>query len=325
VALGVIKGDGDDPDMMVVACQMPPSLVLVKPVRLAEMMKVGFGHGGTRDRIELPFGTEAVTLPFTSALSSYVLSHHDEARLGFLQVRVEVWASSPGAMRLADLDVWVQANRPPRADAGRNVTVLVGEPAELNGSASYDPDGGFIEYLWLLPGQDTGSHTDRVSYHVWNEPGTYPILLVASDQWGLADQDQVYVIVNAPPVAKGVVPSTVTAREPVRLSAHLSEDPDGAIVDYVWDYSQGVVHGRSVDVMFTGTGKWNVTLMVIDDQDARAVAMYRVEVLEATTPLREPAELAPTDRGEVPGPGALLSAMAMLGAAILAHSVGKRR
>ncbi|MCK5252666.1 MAG: PKD domain-containing protein, partial [Thermoplasmata archaeon] len=159
---------------------------------------------------------------------------------------------------------------------------------------------------------------DNVSLHIWNEPGVYPVLLVVKDQWGLADQDQVFVIVNAPPVAKGVVPSTVNAREAVRLSAHLSEDPDGTIVDYVWDFSQGVVHGRSVDVMFTGTGTWNVTLMVIDDRDARTVAVYQVEVLEATTPLRDPAEEAPEDRGEVPGSGALLSTLAMLGAAVIA-------
>jgi hypothetical protein len=325
VALGVIKGDPGEPDMIVVACQMPPSLVLVKPVRLAEMIKVGFGLGGTQDTIDLPFGTEAVTISFTGALSRYILTHHDQARFGMLEVPIEVWASSPGVLRLSELDVWVQVNRPPRADAGRNVTVLVGEPAELNGSASYDPDGGFVDYLWLLPGEGDRTHTDKVSYHVWTEPGTYPILLVAKDQWGLADQDQVFVIVNAPPVAKGVVPDTVTARETVRLSAHLSEDPDGTIVDYVWDYSQGVVHGRSVDVMFTGTGKWNVTLMVIDDRDARAVALYQVEVLEATTPLREPAEQTPADRGEIPGPGALLSSLAMTAAAIIAYGLGRRR
>ncbi|MCK5415342.1 MAG: VCBS repeat-containing protein, partial [Thermoplasmata archaeon] len=318
VALGVIKGSNDEPDKMVVACQMPPSLVLVEQVSVAEVITVGLGQDGTFDKIELPYGTEAVTLPLTEALGDYIISHHTEARFGYLQVRIEAWAASAGVLRLADLDVWVQANRPPRADAGRNVTVEVGEPAELNGSASYDPDGGFIEFLWLLPDETDPSHTDNVSLHIWNEPGLYPVLLVVKDQWGLADQDQVFVIVNAPPVAKGVVPSTVNAREAVRLSAHLSEDPDGTIVDYVWDFSQGVVHGRSVDVMFTGTGTWNVTLMVIDDRDARTVAVYQVEVLEATTPLRDPAEEAPEDRGEVPGSGALLSTLAMLGAAVIA-------
>lgn len=318
VALGVIKGSNDEPDRMVVACHMPPSLVLVEQVSVAEVITVGLGQKGTFGKIELPYGTDEATLPLTGALGGYIISHHTEAMFGYLQVRIEAWAASGGVLRLADLDVWVQANRPPRADAGRNVTVEVGEPAELNGSTSYDPDGGIIEFLWLLPDETDPSHTDNVSLHIWNEPGLYPVLLVVKDQWGLADQDQVFVIVNAPPVAKGIVPSTVNARETVRLSAHLSEDPDGTIVDYIWDFSQGVVHGRSVNVMFTGTGTWNVTLMVIDDRDARTVAVYQVEVLEATTPLRDPAEELPEDRGEVPGPGALLSTLAMLGAAFIA-------
>ena len=326
VALDVLPGNKTVPDVMVVACQMPPSVVIVKPVKLAQFVKVGFGPGGKENTIEMPIDVDLAALDITSALNAYVQSHHAEAMFGELTVRLEAWGEgSKGVIRFSDLDIWVQANRPPRADAGRNVTVLVGEPAELNGSASYDPDGGPIEFLWLLPGNDDPSHTDQVALHMWNEPGTYPILLIAIDPWGLLDQDQTFVIVNAPPIAKGVVPATVNAREVTRLSAHLSEDPDGTIVDYVWDYGQGVVHGRSVDVMFTGTGKVNVTLMCIDDRDARTTVIYQVDVLEATTPLREPAEQTPPDRGEVPGPGALVSALAMLVAAMVVEGYRRRR
>jgi len=326
VALDILRGDHNEPDVIVAACQMPPSLVIVRQVKVAEVVKVGFGPGGKEATIEMPLDAESAVLQIAGALNSYIASHHGEARFGDLLVRVEAWGEhSTGVLRLSDPDIWVQANRPPRADAGRNVTVLVSKPAELNGSASYDPDGGLIEFLWLLPGDPDPAHTEQVALHVWNEPGIYPILLIVKDPWGLLDQDQTFVIVNAPPVAKGVVPGTVNARELTRFSAHLSEDPDGTIVDYVWDYGQGVVHGRSVDVMFTGTGRVNVTLMVIDDRDARTTVMFQVEVLEATTPLRDPAEQVPPDRGEVPGPGALMSVLAMLGAALGVALRGRRR
>jgi hypothetical protein len=316
VAMHDLRANKTEPETIMVACQWPPSIVMVKPVRVAEVVKLGLGMDGKEGTVQMPLDAEATVMNVTEAMGNYVSDHHGEARLGMLTVRLDAWGDhSPGLLRLSDLDVWVHPNRPPRADAGRNVTVLVGEAATLNGSASYDPDGDPLEFLWLLPGMSDASHTDMVSQHVWTEPGTYPILLVAMDRWGLADQDQVFVVVNAPPVAKGVVPSTVNAREPVRLSAHLSEDPDGTIVDYVWDHGQGLVHGRSVDVIFTGTGDVNVTLMVIDDMDARSTATYKVEVLEAKTPLREPAELTPDDRGEVPGYGAVVSALALLGAA----------
>jgi hypothetical protein len=312
VGLGDLKGDSDVPDRIVVSCQMPPSLVLLEPGTTAEGMKLGFGNGGSQNVTELPLGTEHAVLNITGAVSRYVENHHDEARFGFLSVRFEVWAVQPGWFRLSDLDVWVEANRPPRADAGRNVTVEVGKPAELNGSASYDADGDDVEHLWFVPGNNDPAHTDPVSFHVWTEPGEYPVFLVVKDRWGLQDQDQVFVTVNAPPVAKGVVPATVSALESVRLSAHLSEDVDGSIEDYVWDYGQGVVHGRSVDVIFTGSGEVNVTLEVVDDRDARSVATYTVEVLPSEEPLREPAERPPEDRGEVPGPGAASAAAAML-------------
>jgi hypothetical protein len=120
------------------------------------------------------------------------------------------------------------------------------------------------------------------------------------------------------------VPDTVHAREPVRLSAHLSEDPDGNIVDYVWDYGLGVVHGRQVDVLFTGTGTRNVTLEVVDDLDARTIRTFQVEVLAAKEPLRPPAEEVPDDRGEVPGPGSTAAFLAMLMAVLVASFSGRR-
>lgn len=318
VDAGVLRNLHSGVDTIVVACQIPPSLVLVEPVAVAEILKVGLGSQGASGTVELPMGIEGATINLTQGLQRYVEAHHDESRLGMLTVPLHAWSVQPGMLRLSDLSVWVRSNRPPRADAGRNVTVLVGEPAVLNGSASYDPDGEPVQHLWLLPGDTEPAHTDPVSQHVWGQSGTFMVLLVVKDPWGLQDQDVVWVVVNAPPVARAVVPDQVYAMETVRLSAHLSEDPDGSIVDYIWDYGQGVVHGRSVDVVFTGSGVWNVTLEVVDDSGDRTVDVQRVEVLPARSPLREPAQLAPDDRGEVPGPGAVLASATLMLAAVLA-------
>ena len=324
VALGFLRGALGEDDTLLALCQMPPTLSIAIPRDLADDIELGFGPGGRENVQDLPRGSEGGGFDLLVGLSNYIERHKSEARFGELVVHMEARAKNPGWLRLYDLEVWVKMNRPPRADAGRNVTVLVGEPAELNGSASYDPDGGFIEFLWLLPGDVNPSHMDRVSLHVFNEPGVYMVLLVVMDPWGLLDQDVTYVRVNAPPLAKGTVPATVNALEPTRLSAHLSEDPDGSIVDYIWDYSQGVVHGRTVDVIFTGEGTWNVTLEVIDDQGARTLATWQVEVLPSRVPLRDPAEHIPRDQGEVPGAGVIGCAMAILCAAGLA-GIHRRR
>lgn len=45
-------------------------------------------------------------------------------------------------------EVILDINEPPVADAGDDVTVLVGERLVLDGSESYDPDGTIVKYTW---------------------------------------------------------------------------------------------------------------------------------------------------------------------------------
>ena len=42
-----------------------------------------------------------------------------------------------------------RANRPPVADAGSDITVAEGEGVQLQGAASFDPDGDAISFLWV--------------------------------------------------------------------------------------------------------------------------------------------------------------------------------
>ena len=46
VALGTLRGDLGEEDTLVVACQMPPSLVLATPLGVADHLRVGLGAGG---------------------------------------------------------------------------------------------------------------------------------------------------------------------------------------------------------------------------------------------------------------------------------------
>lgn len=317
VALGTIRENGEREDTLVVACQMPPSIALVTPVEVADVIHVGLGQGGREGRTSIEPGTEAALLDLTPALGTYVRVHHGSASAGVLRVPLVVSADREGWLRVSDLSVWCRPNLPPRADAGPTVSVLVGETAQLNASASYDPENGTLSFQWLVPIEGAPVLTDRISQFVFDEPGTFHVFLVVLDPWGLQDHASLEVRVNAPPLARGSVPDSTRAREPTRLSAHLSEDPDGSIVDYIWDYGLGVVHGRSVDVLFTGEGTRNVTLEVVDDQGARSVAFYQIRVLASEEPLREPAERVPDDEGALPGPGALAMVLALLAGAVI--------
>jgi hypothetical protein len=314
VAMDIIKGD-DKQQELVVACQMPPSLVIVQVLEVAEVISVGLGLGGEIRTVELPPGTERATVNLTDSVAQWVVDHHIQATAGNITVQVVAKARFPGRLRMDSVCVWYAPNRAPRANAGSDLKVDVGEDAELNGSASYDPEGHLATLLWLLPeGEEL---MGEVVMYAWDEPGPKTVLLQAVDIWGLQDIDEVEVMVNSPPKAAGEVPATVIAWEPVTLSAHLSEDLDGTIVDYLWDYGLGVVHGRTVEVTFTGSGTRVVTLEVIDIQGSRDTATFEVEVLPAEEPIRPPGEEEPPDQGEIPGPTGVAATIALLGAAIV--------
>lgn len=54
----------------------------------------------------------------------------------------------PGLITINDIG---NTNHPPRADAGADYAIGAGEEGELDGTLSWDPDGGTLTYLWQTP------------------------------------------------------------------------------------------------------------------------------------------------------------------------------
>lgn len=80
-------------------------------------------------------------------------------------------------------------NQPPVADAGKNDTIALNMEATLDGSASYDPDGRIVNYLWekfTAPGdfmiQDPTAAVTKLSG--LNKPGEYRFKLTVTDNRG---------------------------------------------------------------------------------------------------------------------------------------------
>ncbi len=102
-------------------------------------------------------------------------------------------------------------NQPPVADAGPDLTVMAGETAMLDGSGSYDPDGGTLTYSWiLLPAEKSLSSAGFCSF-VSDQPGLYQIELTVSDDEA-SSSDIVEVTVQSPPrliyEQEGVAPAS---------------------------------------------------------------------------------------------------------------------
>lgn len=82
-------------------------------------------------------------------------------------------------------------NKPPVADAGADLLVTVGQSFQLDGSASYDPDGTIASYAWSNGG------TGAVVSASLSSPGTYTFSLTVTDNSGATASDTKTVVAQA--------------------------------------------------------------------------------------------------------------------------------
>jgi PKD repeat protein len=97
------------------------------------------------------------------------------------------------------------------------------------------------------------------------------VTLTVTDNDGATDSaTATKTVVNRPPVANFTESAhTVDSGEAIDFDASVSYDPDGTIVTYTWDFGDGnTATGINVDHAYEDDGIYNVTLTVIDNDDA---------------------------------------------------------
>jgi hypothetical protein len=139
-------------------------------------------------------------------------------------------------------------NQPPVAICEAPPEVEVGERAEFDGSASYDPEGAALEFSWALSAWPADSDLDasdifnansEIATIIPDASGVYLVSLVVSDgsQWseptyctaGAASENQV-------PIADAGMGITFSpcADAVIRLNGYGSYDPEGQPLEYQW-------------------------------------------------------------------------------------------
>jgi hypothetical protein len=139
-------------------------------------------------------------------------------------------------------------NHAPSADAGPDQVVKEGSPVTLDGSASFDPDGESLSYVWTQTGGPlvalTGGTTTQPSF---TAPAVGPagtiltFALTVSD--GLASATDAVDVrvenVNHPPTANAGPDQTRNEGVSVMLDGSASSDPDADPLTYGWTQSSG--------------------------------------------------------------------------------------
>ncbi len=117
---------------------------------------------------------------------------------------------SDGDLTSEDTVIVTCSNNVPVANAGTNATIEFGQTANLNGSASSDPDGDSLSFAWTITsGPDTGigqlsNNTIVNPVFTPSRKGIYTLSLIVTDSEGLASAPDEVVITttNHAPVAE---------------------------------------------------------------------------------------------------------------------------
>ena len=140
-----------------------------------------------------------------------------------------------------------QTNQAPEAKAGVDQSIDEGVLATLDGSASTDPDGDALVYLWVAPPGITLSSTSAAK-PTFTAPEvlanqSYTFTLTVNDGTVNSTADQVIVTVrqvNKAPVAKAATDQTINEGEVVTLDGSASSDPDNNTLTYSWSAPTGI-------------------------------------------------------------------------------------
>ena len=191
----------------------------------------------------------------------------------------------------ADIEIKLP-NQPPVADAGSDQTKsdIDGDGVEtvtLDGSGSYDPDETVLSYAWF---EDLGSGISSSPICTGVSPecdfsvGTHTVILIVTDNDLATASDTVTIIVNPnqSPIANIVIDQIVG--ETVDFNGSGSNDPDGDIVSYEWDFGDGTTGSEVSPIhVYDSYGDHTVTLTVTDNGDAIDTVTIVIEIQDIVT------------------------------------------
>ena len=163
-------------------------------------------------------------------------------------------------------------NDGPVAEAAADCDFL---SCDFDGLGSDDPDGNIVAYSWDF-GDGTTANGSRPS-HAYANPGTYTARLTVTDNEGATDDDTLNVTVaSAPPQAAFGFECDYLE---CGFDASASDDPDGWIVNYGWDFDDGSGGGGlSPRHDFAASGTYQVRLTVTDNHGASDTVVRNVTV-----------------------------------------------
>ena len=223
------------------------------------------------------------------ATNANMITSHQYSSRGIFVVNLTV-SDTVGQNDTDSLTIEIQ-NRPPIADAGSDHHAIKRGIVTLDGTGSSDPDGDVLAYSWTQiagPQVSLSNAGSVVATFTATSAGSLTFRLEVNDGEGGTDFDTVTIVVwGLPPTAVLTAnPSRTFTGISIRFDGANSNDPDGVIVDYSFDFDDGTrLVGTDVfrDHVYKVAGTYNVTLSVRDDDGNTSIAWAIVVVDPPTT------------------------------------------
>ncbi len=168
-------------------------------------------------------------------------------------------------------------NQPPVANANGPYNGTVSVPVTFNGTGSNDPDGTIVGFDWDFGDGTVAVDAGPTPSHTYSADGSYTVTLTVTDDAGASATDattaNIGAVVNQPPTADPNGPYSGTVNVPVQFDGTASDDADGTIVAYEWNFGDGTTGtGATPTHSYSANGTFTVSLTVTDDADATDTA-----------------------------------------------------
>lgn len=155
----------------------------------------------------------------------------------------------------------------------------------LSGSRSED-DAGILAYSWEFPGQSPG-HVDGIqTQRSFPLSGDYIVRLTVTDSAGQsAVAETIIQVENTAPIASCRFSNDAPIpRESVLFDASSSFDPDGHLVDFIWDFGDGTTQrGTRLSHSYEQLGLYEVRLTVVDNAGDFSTVSHTMNVHPPST------------------------------------------
>jgi PKD repeat protein len=190
----------------------------------------------------------------------------------------------------------VGSNLPPICDPGGPYSGNPGIPVQFTGSGSSDPDGTIAAYSWSFG--DGGISSLANPTHTYAVAGDYVVSLTVTDNSGAQSScfTEATIRANMPPICDADGPYVAVVAAPITFDGTASEDPDGTIVAYRWDFGDGTTGTGSRPVhAYTAVGTYTVELCVTDDFQTTRCCETSAQILGGGSPLSPVIGVAPVE------------------------------